>query len=353
MKIKKILIAEKVLHFPEPFVIAYETANEEKVFVLKLIDDNNFFGLGSASIDTVITGETYNNVLNFLKKKLTIDFFSQPLSDWYYYHLKIQKVFKNYPSLQATVEEALLNLLAHQQNLPIQDFFGYYRQSCPIVGTVFIGSKRHTIIKAKKLVKLGFKIIKLKCGLDQQKDLERIIAVRKILPSKIKITLDANQGYKFSQAQALIKDLAKYNIELFEQPVLAKDWASLKKLHHLNIMPVIADESAVTVQDAEKLLKKDYVSGVNIKLFKCGGPINFLKIFFMAKKLKKIIMLGCMSECNISITTGASLALALPIDYVDLDSGNFRFPDDPASGGAQVKKGCISIKQPLVMKNIF
>lgn len=83
---------------------------------------------------------------------------------------------------------------------------------------------------------------------------------------------------------------------------------------------------------------------------KCGGPINASKIFHLAKYLKKIVAIGCMYESNISITTGVSLALALPFDYVDLDSGHLDFPDDPAIGGAKVHKGQISLHEPLRLR---
>ena len=183
--------------------------------------------------------------------------------------------------------------------------------------------------------------------MDWRKDVVRIKAAKQILPHQCQLILDANQGYTLSQAINFIKSISRFGISLIEQPVSAKDIIGLKKLTQLKSVPIIADESAVSLDDAKRLLSGNYVDGINIKLMKCGGPINFIEIFRLARSFKKIVIVGCMYESNISITTGASLALALPIDYVDLDSGHLDFSDDPVQGGASVKKGEIFIKDKL------
>ncbi len=60
------------------------------------------------------------------------------------------------------------------------------------------------------------------------------------------------------------------------------------------------------------------------------------------------MMIGCTYESNLSITTGANLALALPIDYVDLDSGKIDFADDPVYGGARIVNGMLQVKSRAI-----
>jgi len=142
-------------------------------------------------------------------------------------------------------------------------------------------------------------------------------------------------------------------VKLIEQPIRLDNLEDLKKLKRISKIPIIADESAVDLKTTMALIVKDYVDGINIKLMKCGGPINFLKIFHLAKTFGKITMIGCMYETHISITTGVHLALALPVDYVDLDSGRLDFVNDPTEGGAIIKKGEIKKILPLKLKNNF
>jgi len=341
-----VAVEKKILHFREPFKIAYEEVETAEVILLKLSISDDIFGLGSAAPDTAVTGESVDMADKILRRKLTNDFFSLPINNWYGYHEKIQRVFKGFPAAQAAVEEAFLNLWSSYREIPLADFFGGYRKDCDIMITIGIKDEPATIKETERRLKEGFTIIKLKCGTDIDEDIKKIKAVKKILPKKARLILDANQGYSLPEAKKLLISLKTGGISLIEQPISAKNIGGLKELHLMNIIPVIADEAAVSVADAIFLLTNDYVAGVNIKLMKCGGPVNFLKIFHLAKSLNKIIMLGCMYESNVSITTGANIALGLPVDYADLDSGHLDFCDDPARGGVEIRRGKIRVTSP-------
>lgn len=356
MTIADIMIKKTVVHFHTPFKIAYEQVAKEKIIVIKIADQTGKYGLGSLCVDKEIsqtTGETLNKAYRLLRQKLTPDFFALPLANYKKYHQKIQTCFAGLTATQAAIEEATLNLLAKQTAKPLSNLWGkIQRRQCPIMITIGIKNLSATVKETNQQIKAGFKIIKLKCGLNLKQDIEKIKVINNILPAKIKLTLDANQGYSQSDAALLLQTIKNMNLKiaLIEQPVNKKNIDGLKKLTAMKITPIIADEAAISIADANRLLRGNYVDGVNIKLMKCGGPLNFLDIYKLCKQLKKIIMLGCMYESNISITTGAQLALSLSIDYVDLDSGHLDFADDPADGGATVKNGCISLGQPLKLK---
>lgn len=341
--IKKIEFFTANLHFKESFTIAYETVSCAKVIIIKITGPNGFLGLGSAAPDEEVTGETIKKCLILLDKKLNKDFFSIPLNLWYLYHKKIQQEFAGFPCLQSAIEEALLNLFVSAKGFELGSLFGGYRTACPICFTLGIESIEQTLIQAQQAVDRGFKILKLKCGLDLETDLAKVVVLEKSLPKAVKLAVDVNQGYSFAQAEKFIVKIKNLGIIFLEQPIAAQSLEQLKVLSKKSPIPIIADEAVVDIKDAVKIITKDYANGVNIKLMKCGGPFNFLRIFHLAKIFNKIVMIGCMYESNISITTGAALALALPIDYVDLDSGRLDFDDDPSQGGAEVANGLITI----------
>lgn len=353
MEIVDVAVKKATVHFRAPFKIAYEQVEQEKIVIIKITDRQGRCGLGSLSVDKEIsqsTGETLEKAYGLLRRKLTPLFFNTPLAYYQKYHQKIQVGFAGFTATQAAVEEAAFNLLARQRTAPLADLWGkIQRRRCPIMFTIGIKNLPAITKETKKIIRDGFKIIKLKCGLDLERDVEKIKAINRLLPSKTKLTLDANQGYSLDDAAKLLTAIKKLNLKiaLLEQPINKKNIAGLKKLTARKIVPIIADEAVVSLTDASRLLRGNYVDGVNVKLLKCGGPLNFIEIYKLCRRLKKIIMLGCMYESNISITTGANLALSLNIDYVDLDSGRLDFADDPAVGGAMVKNGAISLGKPL------
>ena len=125
--------------------------------------------------------------------------------------------------------------------------------------------------------------------------------------------------------------------------------ANIPELQELIPFPIIADESIIGLSDVKRIIKRRLFRGINIKLMKCGGPLNFLKIFELAKRNNLIVMIGCMYESNLSIATGANLALRLPIDYIDLDSGSIDFDEDRFKD-ASVKDGKIFIRGHALQK---
>lgn len=349
MIIKDIFIQKKILHFRSPLTIAYEKVKKAEVVIIKITDGKGNWGLGSAAPDQAVTGEKIEELLTLLRRKLRQSFFTFPLSHWYRYHEKIQSVFAGFPSGQSAVEEAILNLFTSRHHILLRELFGGYREECETMVTIGIKSAKGTVKEVDQRLREGFKIFKLKCGRSLKEDLEKIHLVSDHLQKNGKIAVDVNQGYTFPQAKIFLERIKHLPIAFVEQPIGAKEREGLKRLRLSSKIPIIADESAVSSEEALNLLVNNFVDGLNIKLMKCGGPINFLKIFHLTKSLNKITMIGCMYESNISLTTAVHLALALPIDYVDLDSGHLDFYDDPTKGGAVIRKGKILIKKPLIL----
>ncbi len=127
--------------------------------------------------------------------------------------------------------------------------------------------------------------------------------------------------------------MAPYNIEFVEQPIAAHDYDGLRLIREHVPLPIMADESCVTVDDIPRLV--GCVDGIVIKLMKCGGIRHALKMIHVARAHNLQIMLGCMIESSVAITAAAHLTPL--VDYADLD-GNLLVSDDPYVG-VTVDKG--------------
>lgn len=354
-KFKKFIQSVEIDHrnfiLPKPFRIARQEFHSIKLVNLKIIDEYGRYGLGSAAPEQGVTKETIADVTTAIQDKLKPSFFDITLDSLPSYFEKIMREFPDLPTIQAAVEECLLNLYAQKNNIPLQKLFGDFRSECDVIITIGMShDPKETISEIEQRIKEGYRLIKLKIGLNVDKDITLVRNVCKNIPNEIKIFLDANQGYSRTDAKKFVLAIQNCAITALEQPVAAADHVGLKEITELKAMPIFADESVVSFEDAVKLINDDSINGVNIKLMKCGGVHNFKRIFDHAKNKGKAVMLGCMFESQISITTAASLALGLPIDFVDLDSGYLDFPDEPFIGGAKISDGKISIQEPLQSK---
>ncbi|MBI2990318.1 MAG: dipeptide epimerase [Candidatus Magasanikbacteria bacterium] len=345
------IFAKKLrMHFKTTYKIAYETVDTADIVVLKLEDERGFYGLGSAAPDFEVTGESVDSVLKILQENITSDFFETSFDAWYWYHQEIEKACKGNPSAQSALEEAYLNLLCARMGITIKYLFGGYRKTCLIIMSIGLKNIDETVTEAKEKIEAGYRIIKLKCGHDVEEDIEKLTRVSSILPKGRVLSLDANQGYEFGDAEKIIKTAKNLGtVQFIEQPLSSDDWDAMKALRKWGL-PIYADESVVSEDSLMSLLSGDYVDGVVLKLMKCGGPVNFVSMFHIAKAFHKGVMIGCMYESNISVTTGAYLALALPIDFVDLDTGHLDFLDDPALGGVEIIGGRINNFSPLALR---
>lgn len=342
--INGIIVKKKELWFREPFTIAYEKVERTPVLMLILKDETGKIGLGSAAPDETVTGERIDELKEILETKLDPSFFSHPLGDLSWYERYIRRQFAGYPSAQAAVETALIHLLALRKEKDAQEFFGICRQSCDLVVTIGIKPLPDTLKETKQRIAEGFRTIKLKVGLTVDEDIEKVQAAREALPKNIKLIVDANQGYSYKEAKYVLQALSLLDIAAVEQPIKATQEEEFRKLRKMELLPLIADEMVTTTAKAKIVLRRDYADGVNVKMMKFGGPSTCREIIEYALERSKLVMLGCMYESNVSITAAAYLALAYPVQFVDLDSGHFDFDDDATSAGATVKNGVLRVK---------
>jgi L-alanine-DL-glutamate epimerase-like enolase superfamily enzyme len=137
----------------------------------------------------------------------------------------------------------------------------------------------------------------------------------------------------------MLRALEKYSIEFCEQPCHASDHRTLKFLSVHSAIPIMADESLFSPEDALALDRDDVVPYFNIKLSKSGGIHQAQRIAHIAEAGGRRCMMGCMSESRLGITAAAHFALANPvISFCDLDSF-CEHREDPIQGGVVVRDG--------------
>lgn len=176
-----------------------------------------------------------------------------------------------------------------------------------------------------------YPILKVKLGTDN--DLQALTVIRQNAPDKI-LRVDANAAWTVEQALKRIPELLRFDIEFVEQPIPAGDIEGLRRIREANLCPIVADESCVRPADVVAL--RGCVDGINIKLSKCGGIREAIRMIHLARGMNMKIMLGCMVESSLGISAAASLAPL--VDWLDLD-GHLLLSEEPFAGvgGAEGK----------------
>ena len=139
--------------------------------------------------------------------------------------------------------------------------------------------------------------------------------------------MDANGGWSLDDAQKMLKWLFKMGVEYVEQPLPKGEEEDLRFLFKNRPLPIFVDESCRNSKDILSLSK--CVDGINLKLMKCGGLTEAIKMVTIARNVNLKTMIGCMGESSVSISAGCSIGSLF--DYIDLDS-HFNLDPDPTSG---------------------
>ncbi len=231
-------------------------------------------------------------------------------------------------SAKAAIDMALHDLVAKRLNLPLYQFLGLDGKT-PLITSYTIGIDTPEKMKEKTKQAKDFLVYKVKVGVEN--DIEMVKAVREVTDAKIRV--DANAGWNTEEALDKIRQLKEYDIEFVEQPIDPKDKTGLKKIKERSEIPIIIDEQLMTSRDIPDFV--GLCDGINIKLAKCGGIREALRMIHVARAHGLKVMLGCMIESSVGIAAAAHLGSL--VDFLDLD-GNLLVSNDPYEG-LRVDKG--------------
>jgi len=342
MKITSVSAIPMELKLKEPFSIANETVDVGENVFLKIETDEGITGWGCATPDSVTneTIETVTSSFNNFVKNLLI---GKDPTRIHYVHDIIEESIKGNPSLISGINMALYDILGKKAEMPLFQLLGGYRDKIETSITIGLNPIDVMVKRAKDYVSQGFHCLKVKCGMDPDQDINVVLAIRSEVGSHIKIRLDANEGYSLEKALRVIETLEKLgaDIEMLEQPTPAKYLYALKEVTAQCPVPIMADETALTLRDSLKLVKMEIADMINIKLMKIGGITNAMKANTFAELAGIPVMIGCMNESMGAMAAGVHFACAYKnVQYADLDSA-LDFQDDIVIGGATYEDGFV------------
>jgi L-alanine-DL-glutamate epimerase-like enolase superfamily enzyme len=222
---------------------------------------------------------------------------------------------------KCAIDIALHDLVGKMLGLSIADVLDLHE---PIPPTDFtLGLDEPAVVAERARRASRFPALKIKCG--GPADVATLEAVRAVFDGPIRV--DANTAWQPEDALVLLPALERLGVELIEQPFAARRLDQLRWLQERSSLPIVADESAVTIDDLDGLV--GVVAGVNVKLAKCGGIGPAHAMLARARELGFRTFLGCMEETSVAIA--ASAAVASLAEWVDLD-GNLLLAADPFTG---------------------
>jgi o-succinylbenzoate synthase len=355
MKITDIKIKIVTIPLLTPFKTALRTVTEIENILVTVLTDSNLTGFGGAAPTAVITGDTVGSIVAGIEH-IRSNIIEMEIEQTEAVLQRLNRCLVGNTSAKAAVDMAIYDLNAKALDVPLYRLLGGMVNELETDITISLDTLDKMVAESKLKVDDGFSTLKVKVGSAPDFDIERLQAIRAAVGSDVKIRIDANQGWSAKDAVWVGKELEKrdIHIELMEQPVLARDYEGLKFVRDNISIPVVADESVFSPQDALKLVTMGAVDGLNIKLMKCGGIYNALKIVAIAEAAGVPCMIGSMMESHVSVAAAAHLAASQTNIYrYDLDAPLF-CSSNPGDGGIKYQGAGIDLSdQPGLGINAF
>ena len=312
----------RTIHLKRPFGISRGVTTAKDVILVRIGS-----GVGEAA-PYRFYGDTFEGLLEFLREA------EKAIGDDPYRLEEIERSLeniaaRNYPAKNAIIT-ALYDHIGKELGLPLYRLLGLSGAPVRTSYTIGLGTIEEMVQDLE--AHPDFEVYKIKLGTPQDLEILQALRARTDKPFRV----DANAAWTPKEAVRKIEAFADLGVELVEQPVAPDDLEGMAYVTTWSPIPVIADESVLTSRDIPRLVGK--VDGINIKLAKCGGIREALRMIHTARAFRLQVMIGCMVETSVGITAAAHIAALA--DYVDLD-GAYLLADDPFQG-AEIRGGWIA-----------
>lgn len=296
------------------------------------LEYDGIVGYGEASMPPYL-GESVESVTKFLSA-LDLSQFTDPFRIEEI-HEYMDSVAPNNRAAKASVDIALHDLLGKIMGQPWYKIWGLDPGKAPSTSFT-IGIDKADVVRQKVDEADPYNVLKVKMGLDNDKELVEIIRSKTDRP----ICVDANQGWSDKEkALEMCHWLSERNCLFVEQPMPKEMIEETAWLRERSPLPIIADEFLQRLPDVRRAAEA--YDGINIKLMKSTGMHEAYQMAVLARALGMKVMLGCMTETSCAVTAAAQLAPM--VDWADLD-GNLLIAND-LFDGIKIVNGKVTIPE--------
>jgi L-alanine-DL-glutamate epimerase-like enolase superfamily enzyme len=340
MKIVAVRSYLRKMALTKPYTIAYNTFSDVSLAFFEVELANGMIGYGSGSPAEDVVGETSEQSAANLQSEFVQQLVGRDIRHFQQIIFEAIQHFPHLPGTQAAIDLALHDAFGKFIGISVAAFYGRKIHALPTSVTIGIKSVQEALEEAAGYKALGFKILKVKTGLDVNEDIERVLKLKEQFGNHFKIRVDANQGYSIQDLKKFIDATKGKELELIEQPMPVGTESELLSLSWEDRKLLAADESLKDPQAALQLASNEKPFGIyNIKLMKCGGLVGALGIANIANNADIDLFWGCNDESIISITAALHIAYTCPnTKYIDLD-GSLDLAEDLVRGGFEIVEG--------------
>ena len=277
MKVVGLTIQPLRIPFVERFHHSLKARAASDSVVVRVQLDNGTCGYGEGLPRPYVTGESVDTLVSHISNTLWPAIAEQALDaeDLLPTLSKLLPVtlgeggVRAHNAARCAVEIAVIDAVLKATGQGLHELLPPKVKTLTYSGVITSGSLEAVTKRARQFLRLGLNHIKIKAG--QGDTVNKVAAAREILGDEALIRIDANSAWDLATAKDVLSALEPYNVASCEEPLQAQEWKQMAELRQEVSIPLMADESLVTHQDAQNLVNHHAIDLFNIRLSKCGG----------------------------------------------------------------------------------
>lgn len=291
----------------------YSTATRAHC-VVQIVTEDKVFGYGEASPAAAFMGETAYTMETVINRYLKPVVTGRSVFEIARINDLMDQAIAGNTSAKAAVDIGIHDAAGKTLKVPVYVLLGgKSRDQVELAWSMGFKDFGASVEEAKEYIKMGFRVMKVKVGKNIRDDTKLVGTLRDIFGPDVPLRMDANQGYSPGEAIALLRSVAQFNPESFEQPV--KKWNLEGMCHvrnHSHSVPIMADESISSLQDAHNAIKAGAADYYNIKVGKVGGLYRACQIAAMVEASGFQAAAGSNLELGIGEAASVHFILSQP-----------------------------------------
>jgi muconate cycloisomerase len=349
MKITGVELFHISIPFAKPYHLSkiYGTLYDAHAVIIKIHTDVGVIGLGEADPMVPFTKESPDDVMKVMHETIAPYLIGQDPARIAMLEADLDRSVEGHLTARGAVNMALYDIIAKAKDIPAYTLLGGLRHAqVPLLFGVSSGTPDQDIPIIEEQLDLGCRCFMLKMGtLPIAEEIKRVVAVRNRFGDKIKIIVDANQGWELVEALEFVDGICDCQPDLIEQPTGRKQIDCLKQIRDRSTCALSADESVESISDAATLIKELAVDVFSIKVSKNGGLDKSKQIAQMADGFGLKCLMNSMLEFGISQAASLQLGCTLP-NLADLGHAYgsvLRMSDDITDFAKNISRSVVTV----------
>lgn len=323
-RIESVTVYQLRIPFHQAFRHALQHREASDAVIVKVTDSDGRSGFGESLPRSYVTGETIESMIARIREHLAPQIFSQSFAPGWETFEYLQAAMLEWAKPDGktsnllawnaafcAIELALLDWSLRADYCALADLLPPARYEVVYSGVISADAPNDAAALAKRMARFGIRQIKVKVGTPD--DAARLEAVRKAVGNGIELRADANGTWQAGEAIEQLQQLARFKLQAIEQPVGAADLGGMKRVRDESGIPVMADESLVTLDQARRLIEIGACDYFNVRLSKNGGIAGSLAIAKLAQEAGIKMQVGAqVGETGILSAAARTFAAHLP-----------------------------------------